>query len=49
MALRGIQDEGRHRWVVVRTVSWLLPFNRLGLGYDRTQLTLRRCSPWAAY
>jgi len=41
---RGIEDKtklGRHRWVVERTVSWLLRFKRLGLRYDRTQLTLR--------
>ena len=32
---------GRHRWVVERTVSWLLRFKRLGLRYDRTETTLR--------
>jgi hypothetical protein len=34
IARRGIEDEtklGRHRWVVERTVSWLLRFKRLGL------------------
>ena len=44
IARRGIEDKtklGRHRWVVERTVSWLLRFERLGLRYDRTQLTLR--------
>jgi transposase len=46
IARRGIEDNdkielGRHRWVVERTVSWLLRFKRLGLRYDRTQLTLR--------
>lgn len=44
IARRGIEDKtklGRHRWVVERTVSWLLRFKRLGLRYDRTQLTLR--------
>lgn len=48
IARRGIEDKnkfGRHRWVVERTVSWLL---RFGLRYDRTQLTLARYSPWAA-
>ena len=32
---------GRVRWVVERTISWLLRFKRLGLRYDRTQPTLR--------
>ncbi len=32
---------GRHRWVVERTISWLLRFKRLGLRYDRTERTLR--------
>jgi len=44
IARRGIEDKtklGRHRWVVERTVSWLLRFKRRGLRYDRTQLTLR--------
>jgi hypothetical protein len=34
-------DPGRVRWVVERSVHWLLRFNRLGLRYDRTQRTLR--------
>jgi transposase len=41
---RGIEDKtklGRHRWVVERTLSWLLRFKRLGLRYDRTEATLR--------
>jgi hypothetical protein len=45
IARRGVEDKtklGRHRWVVERTVSRLLRFKRLGLRYDRTQLTLRR-------
>jgi len=25
---------GRHRWVVERTISWLLAFRRLALRYD---------------
>jgi transposase len=44
IARRGIEDKsklGRHRWVVERTVSWLLRFKRLGLRYDRTEATLR--------
>jgi transposase len=32
---------GVTRWVVERTVSWLLRFKRLGLRYDRTERTLR--------
>jgi transposase len=31
---------GRHRWVVERTISWVLHFKRLGLRYDRTAATL---------
>lgn len=31
---------GRHRWVVERTISWVLRYKRLGLRYDRTQATL---------
>ena len=41
---RGVEDParlGRVRWVVERTVSWLLRFKRLGLRYDRTEATLR--------
>jgi Transposase DDE domain len=30
----------RYRWVVERTISWLLRFKRLGLRYDRTERTL---------
>ena len=38
----GIEDKsrlGRVRWVVERTISWLLRFKRLGLRYDRTERT----------
>ncbi len=31
---------GRHRWVVERTLGWLLGFRRLALRYDRTVATL---------
>jgi transposase len=44
IARRGVEDParlGRVRWVVERTVSWLLRFKRLGLRYDRTEATLR--------
>jgi len=44
IACRGVEDMtklGRHRWVVERTISWLLRFKRLGLRYDRTERTLR--------
>ena len=40
---RGIEDKnhlGRHRWVVERTISWVLRFKRLGIRYDRTEATL---------
>jgi transposase len=39
---RGIEGKsrlGRVRWVVERTISWLLRFKRLGLRYDRTERT----------
>ncbi len=31
---------GRHRWVVERTLGWLLSYKRLALRYDRTALTM---------
>lgn len=34
------QRLGRHRWVVERTVGWLLAFKRLALRYDRTTKTV---------
>ena len=43
IARRGIEDKthlGRHRWVVERTISWLLRFKRLGVRYDRTEATV---------
>lgn len=43
IARRGIEDKnhlGRHRWVVERTISWVLRYKRLGLRYDRTEATL---------
>ena len=42
IARRGTEDKsklGRVRWVVERTISWLLRFKRLGLRYDRTERT----------
>jgi transposase len=30
----------RHRWVVERTIGWLLSYKRLALRYDRTALTV---------
>ncbi len=44
IARRGIEARthlGRHRWVVERTISWLLRFKRLGIRYDRTEATVR--------
>lgn len=46
IARRGVEDParlGRVRWVVERTVSWLLRFKRLGLRYDCTEATYARC------
>jgi len=43
IARRGIEDKNRlsrHRWVVERTISWVLRFKRLGIRYDRTEATL---------
>jgi transposase len=31
---------GRHRWVVERTLGWLLSYKRLALRYDRTAATM---------
>jgi transposase len=38
LARRGIDSSerlGRHRWVVERTLSWLLGYRRLGVRYER--------------
>lgn len=43
IARRGVESTerlGLHRWVVERTVSWMLRYKRLGLRYDRTELTM---------
>ena len=43
IARRGIEDStrlGRVRWVVERTMSWLLNFRRLAVRYDRTEDTV---------
>lgn len=37
--IEGNSRLGRVRWVVERTLSWLLRFTRLGLRYDRTERT----------
>ncbi len=34
------QRLGRHRWVVERTIGWLLSYKRLALRYDRTAATI---------
>ena len=31
---------GRHRWIVERTLGWLLSYKRLALRYDRTVTTI---------
>jgi transposase len=31
---------GRHRWVVERTIGWLLSYKSLALRFDRTALTV---------
>jgi transposase len=38
IARRGIDSSerlGRHRWVVERSLAWLLGFHRLGVRYER--------------
>ena len=43
IARGGIESKerlGRYRWVVERTVSWILRYKRLGLRYDRSELTM---------
>lgn len=30
----------RHRWVVERTIAWLLAFHRLTIRYDRSAATI---------
>ena len=43
IARRGIDSStklGWHRWVVERTISWLLRFKRLALRYNRTKRTM---------
>jgi transposase len=43
IARRGVDSGdklGRYRWVVERTVAWLLGFRRLALRYDRSAKTI---------
>jgi IS5 family transposase len=52
IAHRGIEDKtklGRHRWVVERTVSWLLRFNVSDCATTAHNSRRARCSPWPAY
>lgn len=39
---------GRHRWVVERTMAWLLAYRRLALRYDRTATTINALARLAA-
>ncbi|MGY1762412.1 IS5 family transposase [Geodermatophilus sp. SYSU D00779] len=39
---------GRHRWVVERTLGWLLSYKRLALRYDRTAATITALARLAA-
>jgi transposase len=39
---------GRHRWVVGRTVGWLLTFRRLALRYGRSEATITARATLAA-
>ena len=50
IARRGIESSqrlGKHRWVVERTVGWLLAFRRLALRYDRTATTINALAKFA--
>lgn len=50
IARRGVESSerlGRHRWVVERTVGWLLAFRRLALRYDRSETTITALSTLA--
>ncbi len=43
IARRGVESNdrlGRHRWMIERSLSWLLRYTRLGLRYDRSELTM---------
>lgn len=40
IGIESSQRLGQHRWVVERTVGWLLAFKRLALRYDRTAKTI---------
>ena len=43
IARRGVESSerlGRHRWVVERTIAWLLTHRRLGIRYDRQATTV---------
>ncbi len=43
IARRGVDSSdrlGRHRWVVERSIAWLLSFRRLALRYDRSAKTI---------
>ena len=51
IARRGTESKdrvGRHRWVVERTVVWLLAYRRLALRYDRTATTITALTKLAA-
>ena len=51
IARRGIDSSerlGRHRWVVERTLAWLLGCRRLGVRYERRRTCSRACSTWPA-
>lgn len=43
IARRGVESSdrlGKHRWVLERTIGWLLAFRRLALRYNRTAATI---------
>jgi transposase len=51
IARRGIESTerlGRHRWVLERTVGWLLTYHRLALRYVRTATTITALATLAA-
>ena len=43
IARRGVESSerlGRHRWIVERTIAWLLAYRRLAVRYDRQAATV---------
>lgn len=48
IGIESSQRLGRHRWVVERTIGWLLAYKRLALRYDRSEKTITALARLAA-